>query len=67
MGGTWVHWFQPHVYREISRYGLADQLESSEDLSRGCNKFYLITPAGTKQMNHEQEVRVDIVSVARTS
>ena len=22
MGGTWVHWFQPHVWAEISRYGL---------------------------------------------
>ena len=22
MGGTWVHWLQPHVWAEISRYGL---------------------------------------------
>lgn len=22
MGGTWVHWFQPHVFAEITRYGL---------------------------------------------
>lgn len=22
LGGTWVHWFQPHVYSEITRYGL---------------------------------------------
>ncbi|SDH85715.1 flavin monoamine oxidase family protein [Alteribacillus bidgolensis] len=22
MGGTWVHWFQPHVWSEITRYGL---------------------------------------------
>jgi monoamine oxidase len=22
LGGTWVHWFQPHVYAEITRYGL---------------------------------------------
>ncbi|MCG7333676.1 FAD-dependent oxidoreductase [Sporosarcina sp. ACRSM] len=22
MGGTWVHWFQPHIWAEISRYGL---------------------------------------------
>lgn len=21
LGGTWVHWFQPHVWAEISRYG----------------------------------------------
>lgn len=29
MGGTWVHWNQPHVYREISRYGFQDQLKPS--------------------------------------
>jgi monoamine oxidase len=23
MGGTWVHWHQPHVWAELSRYGLA--------------------------------------------
>jgi monoamine oxidase len=22
MGGTWVHWYQPHVWAEITRYGL---------------------------------------------
>lgn len=22
LGGTWVHWFQPHVWAEISRYGM---------------------------------------------
>lgn len=22
MGGTWVHWLQPHVFAEITRYGL---------------------------------------------
>jgi len=22
MGGTWVHWLQPHVWAELSRYGL---------------------------------------------
>ena len=31
MGGTWVHWNQPHTYREMSRYGLTDLLESHED------------------------------------
>ena len=27
MGGTWVHWFQPHVFAEISRYE-AELIES---------------------------------------
>lgn len=25
MGGTYVHWFQPHIWAEISRYGLEIQ------------------------------------------
>ncbi|KAK4494257.1 hypothetical protein PRZ48_014555 [Zasmidium cellare] len=29
MGGTWVHWSQPHVYTEISRYGLHTSLKTS--------------------------------------
>lgn len=28
MGGTWVHWNQPHTYREMSRYGLTGLLPS---------------------------------------
>lgn len=24
MGGTWIHWHMPHIYREVSLYGLQD-------------------------------------------
>ena len=34
MGGTWIHWAQPHVYTEISRYGLVDEIEDSTDYSK---------------------------------
>jgi monoamine oxidase len=27
LGGTWIHWFQPHVWAELTRYGL-DIIES---------------------------------------
>ncbi|KAB2570638.1 Monoamine oxidase N [Lasiodiplodia theobromae] len=27
MGGTWIHWHQPHVWREMSRYGFTDDLD----------------------------------------
>lgn len=27
MGGTWVHWFQPHLWSELNRYGI-DLIES---------------------------------------
>lgn len=56
MGGTWVHWAQPHVWREISRYDLRTSLENSFDFSRGVNHFRLNTLSGTKTMSHDEEV-----------
>lgn len=29
MGGTWVHWAQPHLYSELRRYGLHTNLKTS--------------------------------------
>ncbi|KAF9874458.1 hypothetical protein CkaCkLH20_08021 [Colletotrichum karsti] len=29
MGGTWVHWQQPHVFTEIQKYGLDDFVETN--------------------------------------
>ncbi|CAG7976577.1 unnamed protein product [Penicillium olsonii] len=29
MGGTWVHWAQPHLYSELRRYGLHSNLKTS--------------------------------------
>lgn len=55
MGGTWVHWGQPHVWREISRYQMRDELESSFDFSRGVNHFQLRTGQGDTIMSHDEE------------
>lgn len=35
MGGTWVHWFQPHVWAEITRYGLQVTESPRSDELRG--------------------------------
>lgn len=56
MGGTWVSWGQPHVWREISRYEMRDQLEISHDYSRGVNYFSLNSASGNRNMSHEDEV-----------
>jgi monoamine oxidase len=57
MGGTWVHWFQGYVYREIARYNLQKQLEVSQDNSKGINCFSIIAANGDrKDMSHEKEV-----------
>ncbi|KAL4898058.1 hypothetical protein BDV59DRAFT_190006 [Aspergillus ambiguus] len=55
MGGTWVHMFQPHVWREISRYQMRNELESSFDFSRGVNHFQLRTNEGESVMSHDEE------------
>ncbi|RFU34432.1 hypothetical protein B7463_g1955, partial [Scytalidium lignicola] len=56
MGGTWVHWGQPHIWREISRYEMRDQIEISYDFSHGINQYLLVNDQGTQRMTHDEEV-----------
>lgn len=56
MGGTWVHWFQPNTFRELTRYGMMDELEHSADYSRKHNYFTWVTESGRRNMSHEEEV-----------
>ena len=53
MGGTWVHWNQPHVYREISRYGLQDTLKISP--GETDYKFETLVGQDRRTMTREQE------------
>ncbi|KAJ4319316.1 hypothetical protein N0V84_006400 [Fusarium piperis] len=55
MGGTWVYWGQPNVWREILRYQMQDELEVSYDFSRGVNQYFLAGSDGTQQFSHEEE------------
>ncbi|KAH8586177.1 hypothetical protein B0O99DRAFT_656961 [Bisporella sp. PMI_857] len=55
LGGTWIHWNQPHVYREISRYGLQNQIEQSQDYSRGFNYCSLNINNVSKKIDHTAE------------
>ncbi|UKZ93489.1 uncharacterized protein TrAFT101_008404 [Trichoderma asperellum] len=55
MGGTWVHWFQPHVYRELSRYGMKSELVHCPDYSKKKNHFTFVTKHGRRDMSHEEE------------
>lgn len=56
LGGTWIHWAQPHTFREVYHYDMKDELEVSYDYTRGVNHFQLITPDGVKTMAHLDEV-----------
>lgn len=62
MGGTWVHWHQPHVYRELSRYGMRDELVRCPDYTRGVNQFSLVTENSRRDMSHEEEVSVKLMT-----
>lgn len=58
LGGTYVHWSQPHLYREISRYSMQKDLEPTIDFSQGINVFEVITPEWSKTMSHLEQVRM---------
>ncbi|KEF54105.1 uncharacterized protein A1O9_09900 [Exophiala aquamarina CBS 119918] len=36
LGGTWIHWGQPNLWSEISRYGLEQSLAESKVFSEPC-------------------------------
>ncbi|KAK7428163.1 hypothetical protein QQZ08_005403 [Neonectria magnoliae] len=55
MGGTWVHWGQPNVWREIMRYQMQDELEVSYDFAKGINKFILTNAEGSQKLTHDKE------------
>lgn len=50
MGGTWVHWNQPHVYNELHRYELQRNLKSSAGTLNPTVQFY--KPAGCLTQSH---------------
>lgn len=40
MGGTWVHWGQPHLYSELRRYGLHVNLKTSAGTAATKTQFF---------------------------
>ncbi|KAH8894015.1 amine oxidase [Thozetella sp. PMI_491] len=58
MGGTWIHWHMPHVYREVSLYGLHNEWLVTQN--PGGKEDYFTLTAGDKQWNltHEEEVTI---------
>lgn len=53
-----MNWGQAHVWREISRYEMRNELEISQDYSKGVNQFSLFstTASETANMSHDEEV-----------
>lgn len=63
MGGTWMHWGQPHVWTELSRYNLVDQLEDSAETLPGVNfKISYFFEHGRNDLSAEDDVRTTLPS-----
>ncbi|KAF9641140.1 hypothetical protein BFW01_g499 [Lasiodiplodia theobromae] len=58
MGGTWIHWHQPHVWREMSRYGFSTDLVSSDgDGTSTSNYFTARIDGKTANLSKEEAAR----------
>ena len=55
MGGTWVHWGQSNVWREIVRYGMERDVEMSFDFEKGVKHFELNARQCSATMSHDDE------------
>lgn len=57
IGGTYVHWAQPNLWREIARYQIQKGLDAAVDMQKGVTEISVTTPAGSRVMGQEEQVR----------
>ncbi|KAH8725623.1 hypothetical protein GQ44DRAFT_590543, partial [Phaeosphaeriaceae sp. PMI808] len=55
MGGTWIHWLQPHVWAEVTRYGLVEDVKASTCTWLGALASYK-NDAGTALITEDSEI-----------
>ncbi|GME48596.1 hypothetical protein GTA08_BOTSDO12869 [Neofusicoccum parvum] len=55
MGGTWIHWHMPHIYREVSLYGLQDDFIVTQVPGGKEDYCTLITGDERRNISHEEE------------
>ncbi|KAJ6186505.1 Monoamine oxidase N [Penicillium mononematosum] len=55
MGGTWVHWHMPHIYREISLYGLQDDWIVTQNPGSKNDYFTLTDLVRQQNFSHADE------------
>lgn len=54
MGGTWVHWNQPHLYSELRRYGLHVHLKTSAGTSAPMKQIFKQGNANPSEISIEE-------------
>ena len=58
MGGTWIHWHMPHIYREVSLYGLHNDWIVTQNPGGKEDYFTAMTDGEQHNMSHEDEVDI---------
>ncbi|OQV01297.1 hypothetical protein CLAIMM_06678 [Cladophialophora immunda] len=58
LGGQYVHWGQPHLWRELSRYSMQKEVDPCVDPSKGLNSFTLVNKDGSKSMSREEQAAI---------
>jgi lysyl oxidase-like protein 2/3/4 len=54
MGGTWVHWGQPHLYAELHRYGLHRSLKTSAGTFSTERQFFKQAGAPMEEISFDK-------------
>ncbi|PYH76873.1 FAD/NAD(P)-binding domain-containing protein [Aspergillus uvarum CBS 121591] len=54
MGGTWVHWNQPHLYAELHRYGLHRNLKTSAGTFAPHEQLFKSSGAAVEKVSSEK-------------
>jgi phytoene dehydrogenase-like protein len=63
IGGTWMHWTMPHVFNELVRYGLVEQLKMTKPVND--KKAYMslkCSDGGIVTLTPEEEVGLAVIS-----
>ncbi|KEZ43119.1 Amine oxidase [Scedosporium apiospermum] len=55
MGGTWIHWHMPHIYREVSYYGLHNDWIVTQNPRGKEDYFTATTGSDQRTLTHEEE------------
>jgi lysyl oxidase-like protein 2/3/4 len=56
MGGTWVHWAQPHLYSELRRYGLHTNLKTSAGTATPTKQIFKHGSAPPQEISLEDSL-----------
>lgn len=56
MGGTWIHWHMPHIYREVSFYGLHNDWVVTQNPGSEEDYFTVTTGDEKRNLTHDEEV-----------